>query len=199
MLRVGLTGGIGSGKSTVAEMFAARGATVIDADDISRQLVEPGSPALREIVAQFGSGIVAPDGALDRAALREHVFADPTRRKRLEAILHPRVREEMHRRSLSASGLYVLLVIPLLFESGLRDLVDRVLVVDADVGTRIHRVQFRSGLSEEQVRKILAAQMEPEERRALADDVIENDNDRGYLEREVARLHAQYLALAKGN
>lgn len=199
MLRVGLTGGIGSGKSTVADLFAALGVTVIDADDISRQLVKPGSAALQEIITHFGQAVLTADGTLDRAALRERVFADPAERAQLEAILHPRVRKEMERQVLRANGAYVLLVIPLLFESGLRNLVDRVLVVDADVPSQIRRVQTRSGLREEEVRKILAAQIGPAERRALADDVIENNADRAHLEREVARLHAHYLALAKQN
>ncbi len=199
MLRVGLTGGIGSGKSTVADLFAALGVTVIDADDVSRQLVKPGSTALQEIITHFGQAVLTADGTLDRAALRERVFADPADRAQLEAILHPRVRKELERQVLRANGAYVLLVIPLLFESGLRNLVDRVLVVDADVPSQIRRVQARSGLREEEVRKILAAQIGPAERRALADDVIENNADRAHLEREVARLHAHYLALAKQN
>lgn len=195
MLRVGLTGGIGSGKSTVAGLFAARGVTVIDADEISHELVAPGSAALREIVADFGRTVLAADGTLDRAALRQRVFDNPTERRRLEAILHPRVREEMRRRVLQAAGPYVLLVIPLLFESGQRDLVDRVLVVDTETQAQIRRVQARSGLDDEAVRKILAAQIAPGERRARSDDVIENNADLAHLEREVARLHEKYMAL----
>lgn len=197
MLRVGLTGGIGSGKSTVAGLFAASGVTVVDADDIARELVAPGSAAYREIVAHFGDAVLSADGGLDRALLRERVFADPAERKRLEAILHPRVREEMERRALAARGPYVLLVIPLLFESDQIDLVDRILVVDADSQTQIRRVQARNGLGEEKIRRILAAQTGSAERRARADDVIENNADLAHLEREVARLHAQYLTLAK--
>ncbi len=197
MFRVGLTGGIGSGKSTVAGLFAARGVTVIDADDISRELVSPGSAALQQIVAYFGNAVLAADGSLDRTALRERVFDNPAERQRLEAILHPRVRDEISRRVLQASGPYVLLVIPLLFESGQRGLVDRVLVIDADVQTQIRRVRARSGLDEEAVKKILAAQIAPGERRARADDIIENDGDLAHLERQVARLHKQYVALAE--
>jgi dephospho-CoA kinase len=199
MLRVGLTGGIGSGKSTVAGLFAARGVTVIDADDIVHKLITPGSASHQEILAHFGNAVLSTDGSgrLDRALLRARVFADPAERRRLEAILHPRVREEMLRQALRASGPYVLLVIPLLFESGQRDLVDRVLVVDADAQTQIRRVQARGGLGEEEVGKILAAQIAPTERRALADDVIENNADLAHLEHEVARLHALYLTLAQ--
>lgn len=199
MLRVGLTGGIGSGKSTVAGLFAARGVTVIDADDIVHKLITPGSASHQEILAHFGNAVLSADGSgrLDRALLRARVFADPAERRRLEAILHPRVREEMLRQTLRARGPYVLLVIPLLFESGQRDLVDRVLVVDADAQTQIRRVQARGGLGEEEVGKILAAQMAPTERRALADDVIENNADLAHLEHEVARLHALYLTLAQ--
>lgn len=196
MLRVGLTGGIGSGKSTVAALFAAHGVPIIDADDISHELVKPGSEALKEVVAHFGGAILAHNGTLDRAALRGQVFADGAKREKLEAILHPRVRKEMTRRVQASTGPYVLLVIPLLFESGQHDLVDRVLVVDSDVQTQIERVQARSGLDEETIRKILAAQIRREDRRALADDVIENTRDQAHLEREVARLHAHYLTLA---
>ena len=197
-LRVGLTGGIGSGKSTVAELFAKLGVSIIDADVIARELVEPERPAYREIVAQFGPGILNTDGSLNRARLRERVFADTATRVRLEAILHPRIRSIMEQRAQLGRGPYVLMVAPLLLENGLEDMVDRVLVVDATDATQVARVHARSGLSEGQIRAIMATQVSRNERRSRAHDVIENDGDREALTQAVAALHKRYLALAQG-
>lgn len=195
-LRVGLTGGIGSGKSTVADLFAAFGVSIIDADLIARELVEPERPAYREIVAQFGPGILNPDGSLNRARLRERVFADTPARVRLEAILHPRIRSIMEQRAQLTRGPYTVLVAPLLLENGLHDMVDRVLVVDATEAVQIARVRSRSGLSEREIRAIMATQMARNERRSRAHDVIDNDGDRETLSKAVAALHQRYLTLA---
>ena len=196
MLRIGLTGGIGSGKSTVADLFAARGVPVIDADVIARELVEPEQPALNEIVAAFGRGVLDDTGRLDRTRLRDLVFADAPGRKRLEAILHPRIRAEMERRLTESSAPYALLVIPLLFEAGQRDLVDRVLVIDVPEEQQRRRVAARDDLSTQQIDGVLAAQATRAQRRAGADDLIDNSGDPAALERQVDELHDRYLALA---
>lgn len=195
-LRIGLTGGIGSGKSTVADMFARRGVPVIDADEISRELASPGTSAYREIVASFGQDVVAPDGRLDRARLRALVFDDSEARKRLEGILHPRVRAEIARRVQDLQGPYCVIVIPLLIEAGQQELVDRVLVVDAAEDLQVERVRARSRLSEAQTRKIIEAQLPREARIGRADDVLVNDTDLQALEAKVELLHRRYLALA---
>jgi dephospho-CoA kinase len=196
MLRIGLTGGIGSGKSTVAGLFAARGVPVIDADVIARELVAPGQPALVEIIAAFGAEMVNADGQLDRARLRERVFNDAAQRERLEAILHPRIRAVMAERAAAQSTTYVLLVIPLLFESGQRDLVDRMLVVDVPVELQRARVSARDHLSDAQIDAILAAQLSRDQRIDGADDVIDNSGDAAALERQVDDLHRRYLQLS---
>ena len=196
MLRIGLTGGIGSGKSTVAALFAACGVPVIDADIIARELVQPGQPALEEITAAFGREVLDEAGRLDRARLRDLVFADPARRERLEAILHPRIRAEMERRLAGCSAPYALLVIPLLFEAGHRDLVDRVLVVDLPEDQQRTRVIARDALPVGQIDAILAAQASRKQRHDGADDLIDNSRDPAALERQVDRLHARYLRLA---
>ena len=197
MLRIGLTGGIGSGKSTVAELFAARGVPVIDADAIARELVEPGQPALAEIVASFGTDCIDAEGRLDRARLRERVFNDAAQREHLEAILHPRIRAVMAERTATQSTAYVLLVIPLLFESGQRDLVDRVLVVDVPVELQRARVSARDHLTDVQIDAILAAQVQRNLRINGADDVIDNSGDAAGLERQVDALHHHYLLLSE--
>ena len=197
MLRIGLTGGIGSGKSTVAELFAARGVPVIDADAIARELVEPGQPALAEIVASFGTDCIDAEGRLDRARLRERVFNDAAQREHLEAILHPRIRAVMAERTATQSTAYVLLVIPLLFESGQRDLVDRVLVVDVPVELQRARVSARDHLTDVQIDAILAAQVQRNLRINGADDVIDNSGDAAGLERQVDALHHRYLLLSE--
>ncbi|MBU1190718.1 MAG: dephospho-CoA kinase [Gammaproteobacteria bacterium] len=197
MLRIGLTGGIGSGKSTVAELFAARGVPVIDADVIARELVAPGQPALAAIVAAFGSEILNAEGALDRSRLRERVFSDAKQRLQLEAILHPRIRAEMTTRITTLNAPYVMLVIPLLFEAAQTDMVDRVLVVDVSPEVQRERVAARDALSQQQIEAILTAQLDREHRIERADDVIDNSGDLAALEQQVDTLHRRYLALAK--
>ena len=197
MLTVGLTGGIGSGKSAVADMFSRLAVPVIDADVIAREVVEPGTPALGEIVAVFGDEILSSQGTLDRARLADIAFNDPESKARLESIIHPLVREriaafkEAHRNSA-----YVIVVIPLLLESGQRDLVDRVLVVDADETVRIERVRARDRRSEAQIRSIMKHQVDDRQRNAAADELLDNNSSLDELQRAVEQLHQQYTALA---
>ncbi len=200
MFRVGLTGGIASGKSTVANLFAALGVPVIDADVIARDVVAPGSALLGKICAEFGEEVLAPDGSLDRKALRARVFGESAEataaRRRLEALIHPAIRAEMDARSASAGGPYQILAIPLLVEGGARGRVDRVLVVDADEATQIRRLQARDGSTLSEARAILAAQTDRARRRAAADDIIKNDGDLVALAAQVEALHASYLDAA---
>lgn len=196
MLTVGLTGGIGSGKSTVAECFARLGVPVIDTDVIARELTAPGTPALADIHARFGNGVLV-DGELDRAELRRRVFADDDARRQLEAILHPRIRAVVEHKLCELDTPYALVVIPLLVETqGYRHLLDRVLVVDCPEDVQVARVMARSGLSRAEVERILAAQATRAERRAAADDVIANTASRAVLCEEIDALHRRYLALA---
>ena len=194
---VGLTGGIGSGKSAAADLLAARGALVVDTDQIAHQLTAPGGAAMEPIREAFGNGVVAADGALNRPAMRALAFEDPDARKRLEAILHPMIRAESERQCRAATTPYVVLVVPLLIESGTyRERVRRLCVVDCPEDIQVLRVMQRSGLEERQVRAIMAAQASRAERLAAADDVI--DNSAGYAELavQVERLHGAYLQLA---
>ena len=193
---VALTGGIGSGKSAVAELFSALGVTVSDADAISHALTAPGGAALGPIAETFGKKVISADGGLDRAALREQVFADPAARRRLEGILHPMIRARMQTELAADPGPYVVLAIPLLVETGQTDMADRVLVVDAPEAVCIERVRRRSALTPEQVRRIMASQASRAERLAAADDVIENTGDLADLAPEVQALHKRYLSLA---
>ena len=198
---IGLTGGIGSGKSSVAELFGTLGATVIDADAIAHVLTAPGGTAMQAIRAAFGDDFIDAGGALDRAKMRNLAFADPAAKKNLEAILHPLIRAESDRLSATASGPYVILMIPLLVESGGakapgRDRYRRIAVVDCPAEIQVARVMARSGLSEPQVRAIMAAQASREQRLAAADDVIDNAGLAQALRPQVERLHRQYLALA---
>jgi dephospho-CoA kinase len=195
---VGLTGGIGCGKSTVADLFAERGATIIDTDLIAHQLTMPGGIALPAIHAQFGDAFIGPDGAMDRARMRAHVFADPTEKQKLEAILHPLIRQETERDAANASGPYVIFVVPLLIESGTwKERVSRVLVIDCPEQLQIERVMRRSSLTEAQVRAIMAAQVSREVRLAAADDTIVNDSDVNAITPQVDSLHARYCTLAE--
>jgi dephospho-CoA kinase len=194
---VGLTGGIGSGKSTVADMFAVRGAAVVDTDQIAHLLTAEGGVAIPEIRTQFGDAFLTDRGALDRAKMRAYVFSDPVAKARLESILHPLIRTETERAAADAKGAYLVFVVPLLVESGTwKQRVSRVLVVDCDEQTQVRRVTSRSGLPEQQIRAIMATQASRQQRLAVADDVIVNDGDVLALEPQVARLHATYTALA---
>lgn len=195
MLVIGLTGGIGSGKTAVSDRFARLGIPVIDTDLLARELVEPGQPALAEIVAEFGPDCLDDEGRLQRSRLRERVFADPDGRRRLEAILHPRIRALARERIARLTAPYCLLVIPLLAETGMTDLVDRVLVVDAPEATQIHRVMARDRVTEAQARRILAAQADRSQRLALANEIVENAGDLAALDHQIAGLHQHYLTL----
>lgn len=197
MFTVGLTGGIGSGKSTVANLFAELGVPVIDTDVVARQLTLPGGAALEAIRAAFGEDVILADGMLDRAALRRRVFADAVARRQLEAILHPRIRQMVEQALATLDAPYALIVIPLLVETGgYRDVLRRVLVVDCPEALQVARVMARSGLARDEVDAILAAQAGRAERLAAADDVIVNDASAAALRAEVTALHQRYLAYA---
>lgn len=197
---VGLTGGIGSGKSAAADAFARLGAAVVDTDAIAHELTGPGGDAMPDIRAAFGDAVVAADGRLDRAAMRRLAFADPAARRRLESILHPMIRAESDRRCRAATAAgapYVILAVPLLIESGTyRQRVGRVAVVDCREETQVARVMRRSGLAGEEVRRIMAAQVSRSERLAAADDVIDNEADLAALAGRVAELDRQYREYA---
>lgn len=196
MLRVGLTGGIGSGKSTIASLFVMRGVPVIDTDEIARSLMEPCQECYDEIVRIFGDAILDGNRRIDRERLRQRVFDNADERHRLEAILHPRIRDIVRDRLDAIEAPYVVVVVPLLIESGFTDLVDRVLVVDTLENVQIQRTATRSGLSEPEIRKIMSAQASRAQRLQLANDVIENNGDRKQLEADVERMHQWYLSLA---
>ena len=194
---VGLTGGIGSGKSTAAEMFRELGAAVVDTDEISRALTAAGGAAMPAIREAFGDQYVAKDGGLDRARMRQLVFRDAGAKRQLEAILHPMIRAESRARVAAAHAPYVVLVVPLLMETGAyRDVVDRVLVVDVPEAVQIERAQARGGMTGPEVRAVIAAQLPRAQRVAGADDVLDNSRGVAALQRAVRRFHAQYLALA---
>lgn len=196
MLVVALTGGVGSGKSSVAARLAELAVPVIDADAISHTLTAPGSPVLNRIAEAFGARLIDADGRLDRAALRALVFSDPAARARLEAILHPRIIAEMRRRLARLSAPYAVLDIPLLFETGQTDLADRILVVDLPVAEQIRRVHHRSGLDVAEIRRIIDSQTPRSRRLAGADDIIDNSGAPQALTERVDRLHHSYLELA---
>lgn len=194
--RVGLTGGIASGKTTVADTLASFGAAVIDTDVIAREVVEPGQPALEEIRETFGDDVFDASGGLDRRALRNVIFNEADARRRLEAILHPRIRYETLRQADAAGGPYQVIVVPLLTSSELATAMDRILVVDCDEATQVERLLARDAETEAQARKILAAQASRDDRLAIADDVIENDGSLEELVAKLRHLHARYLELA---
>lgn len=195
---IGVTGGIASGKSTVARAFEALGVPWVDADDVAREVVEPGEPALAEIHERFGRRVLNHDGTLNRRALREIVFADPAQRRWLESVTHPRIRTRLveHLARLEASGApYVLLVSPLLFESGQSEMADRCLVIDVPEELQIERTAARDDVDETQARAIVAAQMPRAERLARADDVLDNGGSEAEMRRRVAELDRRYRQL----
>ena len=198
-LTIGLTGGVASGKSAVADMFAYLGAVIIDTDEVARDVVRPGSPGLADVVAAFGVAVLNDHGALDRRRLRRKIFGDPDGRRRLEAILHPRIRAEtLGRIAATPAGRYQIVVVPLLVETGFDAHVDRVLVVDTDEGTQIDRLMRRDNEPEDQARAVLDAQTTRDMRLAVADDVIDNSRDLSDTRTQVERLHARYTRLAQG-
>ena len=194
---VGLTGGIGCGKSSAAKIFQQLGAAVVDTDVIAHELTGPGGVALAAIRREFGANYIAADGRLDRARMRQLAFSDPAARKKLEAVLHPLIRTESQARIAAVKAPYVIVVVPLLLETGAYSgLIKRVLVVDCDEAQQVMRTIGRSGLSEAEVRAIMAAQLPRAARLAAADDVLHNDADLKTLSGEAAALHAKYLMLA---
>ncbi|KHT30738.1 dephospho-CoA kinase [Pectobacterium carotovorum] len=193
---VALTGGIGSGKSTVADEFATLGVTIVDADIIARQVVEPGKPALDAIRLRFGDAVLNTDGSLDRAALRQRIFSSPAEKQWLNNLLHPLIHQETQAQFQVASAPYILWVVPLLVENGLQQRAQRILVVDVDKETQLARTLARDGISRQQAENILAAQATREQRLAYADDIIDNSRCPNELAPQVAELHRQYLELA---
>jgi dephospho-CoA kinase len=196
-LRVGLTGGIASGKSTVGQRFTELGVPVIDADVAARDVVAPGTVGLAQVVARFGSGILDAGGVLDRHALRNLIFKDPSLRRDLEGILHPLIRAAMEESAETAAGPYLVLAIPLLIEGGASGRVDRVLVVDVDESVQLERLMARDGSSLEQARAILGSQASRSARLAAADDVLPNGGTVTEVRQAVDRLHERYLRLAQ--
>ena len=197
-LKIGLTGGIGCGKSTVADRFAALGAAVIDTDHIAHHLTMAHGAAMPDLLAEFGPACAAPDGALDRNWMRALVFEDAGARARLEAVLHPRIRAATEAAAARAEGSYLLFVVPLLLESGTwRERVDRILVVDCPEVMQIARVMARNGLPEQQVKAIMAAQTTRQARRAAADDIVVNEGEKDALTPQIDRLHNFYISLSE--
>jgi len=195
-LRIGLTGGVASGKTTVANLFAALGATIVDTDLLSREVVAPGSPLLPQIAERFSTAVLNGDGSLNRQELRKRIFDDPEQRKWLEALLHPAIRKLTDERSAAATGPYVIVAIPLLVETGGASRFDRVLVVDCDPEVQLARLIARDGSTREEAQRMLAAQASREARLAVAHDVIRNDGDLAHLRSQVEELHRQYVMAA---
>jgi dephospho-CoA kinase len=197
ILKIGLTGGIGSGKTTVSNLFAIRGVPVIDADVIARELLQPGSESTRLVIREFGDDILDSEGNIDRAILRRRVFDDGGARKKLESILHPLVHQEIESQVRSVSGPYCIIVIPLLVETGYSNLVDRILVIDCPPQTQIERASLRDRADRGQIEKIVSAQISRGVRLDSADDIIDNSTNISSLEQQVAELDAKYRKLAQ--
>ena len=196
MLKIGLTGGIGSGKSTVTQIFSELKAPIIDADIIAYELVGPGKPALKAIIDHFGQQILTNQNALNRKKLKEIIFSNPEQKKQLEQILHPLVFAEMESQIKQLSGPYCILSIPLLLETQMEDFVDRILVIDCPVELQLERVKNRDQLSEDRIKAIIASQATKEQRLQAAEDVIDNSTDAQALAEQVKKLHNLYLSLA---
>ena len=199
MLRIGLTGGIGCGKSTVCEFFAKRGIPVIDTDQIAHTLVKPGTKALQQITQQFGREVLQADGSLDRAKMRELIFEDEEKRHQLEALLHPLIRQEMQRQLDALDTPYAILAIPLLLEKGWQNELDRVLVVDCSEAQQLQRAQQRDGSSSDTIRRIIDSQIDRTRRLEAADDIIDNSGKSEAVAPQVEALHQRYLQLASNN
>jgi dephospho-CoA kinase len=197
MFVIGLTGGIGSGKSTIADYFTKLGIDVIDADKIAREVVTPHSAALNEIAVHFGTSALNKDGSLNRGALRRTIFADPKERRWLEALLHPLIRERLEQDIAHSSSPYVVVVIPLLIESSYQYPIDRVLVIDTPEAQQRSRTHLRDQISKEEIENIISAQVSREQRLAAADDIIHNDKGIEELEQQVNKLHQYYLSLSE--
>ncbi|OUR65519.1 dephospho-CoA kinase [Methylophaga sp. 42_25_T18] len=193
MLKIGLTGGIASGKSTVCQLFSAHGIEVIDADIIARQLVEPDQPCLKTIIQTFGKKVLFENGDLDRAQLRQLIFADDNARQQLESILHPRIRQQLIKLSDDATSPYCILTIPLLIEANMIPLVDRVLVIDLELTEQLNRVCQRDNISPLQAKAIISSQSSASQRNSVADDIINNNNSPESLTELVSQLHKKYL------
>ncbi|MDR9768596.1 dephospho-CoA kinase [Shewanella baltica] len=193
---VGLTGGIGSGKTTVANLFAAEGVALVDADIVAREVVAPSSKGLEAIVTHFGAEILTPEGELDRAKLRQRIFSHPEEREWLNQLLHPMIRQEMLAQVEKATSAYVIMVVPLLFENGLDRLVNRTLVVDISPELQINRTVKRDNVDASQVNNIISSQCSRSEKLARADDIIDNQGEISTLKREVLALHQRYLQLS---
>ncbi|GLP97467.1 dephospho-CoA kinase [Paraferrimonas sedimenticola] len=194
---IGLTGGIGSGKTTVANCFAKKGIVLVDADLIARDMVAPGSPGLEAIIEHFGAEVLANDGTLDRAKLRQKVFDNDAERTWLNGLLHPMIRKHMLRQAREAESEYAIMVVPLLIENSLNQMVNRILVVDVSPETQIERTMARDEVSHEHVENILKAQASRDERLTFADDVVNNEQSLPELQQQVDQLHESYLKLAK--
>ena len=196
MLKVGLTGGIGSGKSTVAKALQAKGITLVDADQIAREVVQPGELALKEVAEAFGNDILLADGNLDRTALKKRIFSDPLAKNQLEGILHPRIRQRILERIDSATDTaYVVADIPLLVESNYPQYFDRVVVVDCPEETQLARVLSRDEMSKAQILSIMASQATRQDRKAAATDIIDNSGDLASLKMQIEKLHESLLSL----
>lgn len=196
MLRIGLTGGIGSGKTTVSDIFSALGVPVIDMDLIARDVVVPGQPALEKIKSLFGDNICSEDGQLDRKALRKLIFNDEQKRKQLEEIIHPAIRQSVKNKLDQLSTAYCIIVIPLLFETGQKDLIDRILVVDSNIEDQIERTKKRDHIEENDVRQIMGSQVDRQTRLNKADDIVHNTGDIASLTSQIEALHEKYLGLS---
>ncbi|MDX1399926.1 MAG: dephospho-CoA kinase [Oceanospirillum sp.] len=195
-LIIGLTGGIGSGKTAASDYFETLGICVVDADVEARAVVEPGTETLKQIAQHFGPDVLTPDGSLNRPWLREKVFQQPEERQWLESVTHPAIRQRIVDKLAAARSPYSILVSPLLFESGQNELTDRVLLIDVPESVQIERTRLRDGNSEDQVKAILKAQLPRDERRQKADDIIVNDSDLAALQSACFKCHQRYLAIA---